>query len=242
MSRNPMQPDSAHPLPRGRSYLSFAHWRDAGRRTIMLSACAIPGHLAVGAAKTVLLVQDFSAFLTVNVLFTLGQAVVKIWVVRAARADPTGRGEPSRRAYRSAAILLLCLSVAYLVSCLPIAIAAISFLELGLSVVGLFSSRRRGDLLMETVKLTSLAASMILMVLTQTAVLSFAEAGIDHSRVNGRWGAGVGAASTLIALGMLWRAHRLARHASTALTEPGGIMGGRSGTITATAAGRCPGP
>lgn len=232
MSRNPIQPDSAHPLPHGRSYLSFAHWRDAGRRTIMLSACAIPGHLAMGAAKAVLLVQDFSAFLTANVLFTLGQAVVKIWVVRAARADPTGRGEPSRRAYRSAAILLLCLSVAYLVSCLPmalgaeqsasygrseaIAIAAISFLELGLSVVGLFSSRRRGDLLMETVKLTSLAASMILMVLTQTAVLSFAEAGIDHSRVNGRWGAGVGAASTLIALGMLWRAHRLARHASTA--------------------------
>lgn len=207
----------------------LARWLDPGQRTIILSAWAIPGHLAMAAAKTVILISDFSAFLTANVLFTLGQAVVKIWVVRAARADPTGRAEASRRAYRASAILLAALSLAYLVSCLPmalgaeqsasyskpeaLAIATISFLELAFSVVGLFSSRRRGALLMETVKLTSLAASLILMVLTHTAVLSFAEPGIDHSQVNGRWGAGVGAISGVIALAMLWRARGISRTA-----------------------------
>ena len=112
------------------------------------------------------------------------------------------------------------LSIAYVLSCLPMAlgtstaeaydphvgivIAAVTFVELALSVHGVISARRNKDLLVEAIKLTNLAAALILIVLTQTALLSFAYSG-DATVVNGVCGIVFGSIAGLIGAYMLVR-------------------------------------
>lgn len=197
--------------------------KDSSRRNIYFSAMAIPGHLLMAGSKAVLLLFSFSAFMTANVLFTFGLAVIKLSVIRAdrqARRHDIALAVP--RAYRSTGIIILVLSFAYIVSCLPlalgtntsddygqnvaIAIAAIAFTELGVSAHGLFSSRKNNDVLMEAVKLSSLAASCILLVLAQTALLSMTpETNMDPSRYNGICGVAFGALAAVIGVYMIIR-------------------------------------
>lgn len=193
--------------------------RDTSRRNIYFSAAAIPGHLLLAGWKGGLLIVSPSLFMLANVLFTLGLAAIKVLIVVAdRRMSRAGDASADRHAYRVTGVILLVLSVAYLVCCLPIAlgytsterysyeiaiaIAAVTFAELGFSIHGFFSSRRRGDLLMEAVKLGNLAASLVLLVLTQTALLSMAATG-DHSRFNGLCGIIMGFGVASIAVRML---------------------------------------
>lgn len=83
-----------------------------------------------------------------------------------------------------------------------IAIAAVAFAELGFSTHGFFSSRRRQDMLIEAVKLGNLASSLILLVLTQTALLSMTAA-TDSSVYNGICGILMGLGATAIGVRML---------------------------------------
>ncbi len=204
----------------------LAGMKDTSRRNIYFSAMAIPGHLLMAGSKAVLLLFTFSAFMTANVLFTFGLAVIKLLIIGADRRARR-RGDPSTipRAYRMTGLVVLVLSVAYIVSCLPlalgadtsdrysqnvaIAIAAIAFVELGFSIHGLISSRRRKDLLMEAVKLSNLAASFILLVLAQTALLSMtSQTTVDPSGYNGVCGIALGAVAAAIGGSMLARRSR----------------------------------
>lgn len=87
-------------------------------------------------------------------------------------------------------------------------IAALAFVELGFSVHGWISSRKRKDALMEAIKLSNLAAGLILLVLAQTALLSMAQA-TDMSRANGWFGVGIGVISAGIGAYMILRSARL---------------------------------
>ncbi|MFT4051202.1 MAG: hypothetical protein QM677_03010 [Microbacterium sp.] len=211
---------ASHEAP-GRTGNLVAAMRDTGRRNIYLSAAAIPSHLLMGGWKGALLIVSPSLFMLANVLFTLGLAGVKLIVVLAdGRHRRTGDDAVLTRAYRAGGLVLLLLSLVYAGLCLPlllgqasterysyevaIAIATVTFVELGFSIHGFVSSRRRGDLLMEAVKLSNLAAALIFLVLTQTALLSMTSE-TDHSRYNGICGIVMGAGAALIGLRLLLR-------------------------------------
>jgi hypothetical protein len=205
----------------GRSGRFVAAMRDTGRRNIYFSVAAIPGHVVMAGWKGALMIVSPSLFILANILFTLGLALVKTLVVFAdRRMQRTGDQTVPVRAYRASGLVLLLLSLAYAALCLPlvlgeasterysyelaIAIATVTFVELGFSIHGFASSRRRRDLLMEAVKLSNLAASLIFLVLTQTALLSMTSE-TDHSRYNGICGIVMGAGAALISLRMLVR-------------------------------------
>lgn len=210
------------------SHARLSHIRrgiaDADQRYIYFSALAVPGHLMMAAAKAVILVMAFSAFMAANVLFTLGLAVIKIVVIRAARNVPSASGGALPPAYRVTGVLIVVFSAAYAVSCFPlalgssssgsysriqaIAIATITFTELAMAVHGLLSSRRRKNPLMEAIKLSNLAASLVLLVLTQTALLSFAGQGGDLSRCNGWFGVVMGLLAASVGAYMVVRHFR----------------------------------
>jgi len=178
--------------------------------------------------KTALIVVSPSLFLLANLVFTIGVVAAKVVAIRAhaaMRANATGAGTADasrhhRSAYRAIGALVSMLSIAYVLSCLPMAlgtsraeaydrhiavlIATVTFVELVLSVHGAMSARRNKDLLVEAIKLTNLAASLILLVLTQTALMSFAYRG-DATVYNGVCGMVFGSVAALIGVYMLAR-------------------------------------
>lgn len=58
-----------------------------------------------------------------------------------------------------------------------IAIATVTFFEIGAAIRGVFLARKKEDQLMESIRLTNLATALISLVLTQTAIMSFAHGG-----------------------------------------------------------------
>lgn len=223
-TRHPALPGRGmHPLAalRSASGRVVAGMRDTGRRNIYFSAAAVPSHLLMAGWKGALMIVSPSLFMLANVQFTLGLAGIKLIVVLAdRRTRATGDDSGLQRAYRLSGLVLLLLALAYAALCLPlvfgeasterysyelaIAIATLTFVELGFSLHGFLSSRRRQDLLMEAVKLSNLAASLIFLVLTQTALLSMTSE-TDHSRYNGICGLVMAAGVILISMRLLRR-------------------------------------
>lgn len=207
-----IRPAAEHPL--------VVRLLDTGRRNVYFSAAAIPGHIAMAGWKSSLMFVSPSLFILANALFTLGLAAAKTLIVISDRRVQRGSATAARTAYRAGGVLLIVLAAAYIASCTPyllgtdstgeyeyvvaIAIATVTFVELGLSFHGFSSSRKRGDVLMEMNKLGNLAASLVLLVLTQTALLSMASEG-DHTFYNGLCGVIMGSVIVLIGLYMLVR-------------------------------------
>ncbi|MFZ2624928.1 MAG: hypothetical protein WAX29_06780 [Propionibacterium sp.] len=197
----------------------------ASSRNIYFSAVAIPGHIVMAISKGAVLFASFSAFMTATVMFTLGLARIKFLVIRAHRRVRQGNSITAvPTAYRLTGLIVLVLSGLWVVSCLPLAmggefaprynhivalaIATMAFTELAFSVHGFFASRRYMDALMEAIKLSNLASSIILLVLTQAALLSMTPDAPAISRTNGWFGVGAGVMAALIGVFMLVRSRR----------------------------------
>lgn len=73
-------------------------------------------------------------------------------------------------------------------------VATISFFDIGYSIYGIVKSKCKNKQL-HTLKLVNLATSLISLQLTQSAILSFTQVGVDNSLYNGLIGilAGIGA-------------------------------------------------
>jgi amino acid transporter len=86
---------------------------------------------------------------------------------------------------------------------LALAIAAVTFLEICIAIGGIISARKRNDLKIESLKLVSLANSLISLTLVQTAILSFTTKG-NMSLYNGISGIVFGSCATLIGFYMIF--------------------------------------
>lgn len=214
---------------------------DANERKMYVAGLSIPGTVLMAAWKTALVIVAPSAFLLVNVIYALGVASAKGVAFVAHRTsrrrshDPRDVALHQLRAYRSIAVIIVVLSVLYVVSCLPlllggekserydpviaVIIATITFVELIMSIAGAAVARRNKTLLVEAVRLTSLAGSLVLLVLTQTALMSFAYDG-DASRYNGFSGVLFGSCAGLMGVYMLIRSHWLASRIDERVTPP----------------------
>lgn len=91
---------------------------------------------------------------------------------------------------------------------IAIGIAAVTFTEIGLSIRGVVITRHDHTLLVHSIKMINLSASLIALVLTQTAILSFANPDADlsvTSNANGIIGVIMGAAATFVGILMVGR-------------------------------------
>ena len=75
-------------------------------------------------------------------------------------------------------------------------------LEMAISIYGVISARKKNNIKVETIKLTSLASNVISLSLTQTAVFSFITH-IDASKYNGITGVVFGLIATIIGIYMI---------------------------------------
>ena len=78
-------------------------------------------------------------------------------------------------------------------------VATVSFFDIGYSIYGIVKSKDKNKQL-HTLKLVSLATALISLQLTQSAILSFTQMGIDNSLYNGLIGIFVGIGALIIGL------------------------------------------
>lgn len=163
-----------------------ARWAalDRVERKFFYAGASVPLNVAMALWKLALVIVAPSAFMLSNLVYTLGVAAAKVVAIRARVV-----GGHEQRVYRSVGWIVLGLSLTYVASCLltllfgghterydgPVAvvIAAVAFGELVFSFVGLLWARRHQQLLVEAIRLAGLAGSLVLVVLTQAAILSF---------------------------------------------------------------------
>lgn len=197
-------------------------WLLFTKGSILLNLGLALGKLAVG-------VVSGSIFLCINAFYNAGMAAAKrtaLYGYRKGHPDAE-TNEPQREypACLAVGAIVLASSAIYIIYCLrlflfgsdtrysdivSITIAAFTFTEIGLAVYGVAGLRHGREPAMLAVKLVNLATSLISLVLTQSALLSFTAEG-DSSFYNGLSGMLFGGCAMLIGLGMMLRVSRVMR-------------------------------
>jgi len=220
-------PQVARPLNRRRdAFVSIMG--DKTRRALLFTMVGIPAALLMVAWKAALFVVAPSLFLFATVLFNLGVAVAKAGIIRShvglrrreVALETVDASTNHRRSYRKTGVLVTSMSALYTMSFIPmfvgesheihydrnvaVIIAAVTFVEIGLAVHGSISARRNSDMLTEAVKLTNLASGLVLLTLTQSALLSL-EPDVDIGYANAISGIVFGSLATGVGGWMLWR-------------------------------------
>ncbi|MGN1030440.1 MAG: hypothetical protein ACI4PQ_02445 [Butyricicoccaceae bacterium] len=173
-----------------------------------------------------------SAFTCVNGFYTLSMVLARycalLGVIRA--EEPRAQ----YRYYRWSGRILVLASLLYLVYSgwsyfhpryteyhlyIALAIATITFTEIGLNLRGVLIHRKNRSLLIHAMKTIHLAASLISLVLTQSALLAISGEGTHNPSMNALLGLLTGFCAALLGVYMLRRIRRVEREDSIAGEE-----------------------
>lgn len=160
---------------------------------------------------------SMSGFVCMNGGYTLGMALAR-YCALAGLVKKDGR----RRQYdyyRLAGAVMVAASLLYVAYSLwtiwhpktvyygkimAITIATITFTEIGMNLRGLMKYRKAKSPVLHAIKTISLGTSLISLVLTQSAILAFAD-DVQNPSVNGLLGSIMGAAAALLGGYLIWR-------------------------------------
>ena len=166
-------------------------------------------NLLFAAGKLVLFLVEPNLFLLANVLFSLGVGLAKAIAVRTyrrARSSEHADAPTAVEQYQGATrigIVLTASAMLYVGLCLPLLmgttvsvafeplvaeiLALIAFVELGFAITAAIRMRRSKQPLVRSIRVVNVGSAMVLLVLAQAAILSFA------TTVESSWGVGVSA-------------------------------------------------
>ena len=190
--------------------------------TVRMTGAVCTANFLLGTGKLLLGIFSASFFTVVNALYTYGMVAAKLCALK-------GIAVPVKKqyaCYRGAAGILIAASLFYALYAsrlllhpkntkyhpyLAMGIAAVTFTEIGLNLWGVLAERRKKSLTFHALKTINLASSLIGLVLTQAAILSFASELTDAelSLANGVLGLCMGGCAALLGGFMLWRAAKL---------------------------------
>lgn len=191
-----------------------------GRLSVKVTGASCIGNTVVGVGKLFLGIISFSFFTCVSAFYTFGMVIAKACVLTGI-LKATNKKEQEVYYLLSGSILMAVsiLYIAYSVRLFyyPVSnsyheyvgmgIAAFTFTELALNIRGVIIERHNKAPLIHAIKMINLASSMICLVLTQTALLSFADKqGAEaHSQANGLMGVIMGSLATCLGIVMILR-------------------------------------
>ena len=180
------------------------------------------GNILLGLGKILSGILSLSAFVCVNGLYTLGMVLARYCAL--AGAVRTQDAKQQSVYYRRSGMILIAASLLY-IGCsawnvfhprevsyhmyVALAIATFTFAEIGINLYGMLTNRGNRTPLVHAIKTINLAAALISLVLTQSALLSFAGDGRHDPAVNGLMGLLSGTCAVLLGIFMLWRIGRL---------------------------------
>lgn len=175
------------------------------------------GSFIIGTGKLLTGFIALSFFMCVSAFYTYGIVVAKLCIIKGMRSD----SKKHYAYYRLTGIILIIASLLYAIYSarllwkpenpryniyVGITIAAFTFTEIGVNIRGVIVERRNKKLLYHALKMVNLASSLICLVLTQTALLSFTHEDMpsyNPSISNGLMGIMMGIICTLIGCYML---------------------------------------
>lgn len=188
-------------------------------RSLQIARASCVGNMLIGIGKLLMGILSFSFFTCVSAFYTFGTVVAKSCALAGLIQDNDRNTQ--YRYYRLSGIVLIAASILYIIYSirlfffpvttsfhpyLAMGIATFTFTELAVNIRGVIVERHNRTPLFHAIKMINLASSMICLVLTQTAILSFASEHIEeHSRANGTIGIIMGAAATVLGIIMIVR-------------------------------------
>lgn len=193
--------------------------------SLHITGAACIGNFLVGTGKLLVGLISLSFFTCVSAFYTYGMVVARMCALKGMGKDR----EKQYAHYRLTGIILILASIFYAVYAarllwkpenpiynlyIGIAIATFTFTEIGMNIRGVIVERKNKELLYHALKMVSLTSSLICLVLTQTALLSFSvedASDYDISFANGIMGLLMGSVGTLIGVFMLLRVRRIQR-------------------------------
>lgn len=218
----------SNPIKRGVAYLKHSsdiiqtQYNAAASRTLHLTGISSLGNLLLGLGKIVSGLLSLSVFVCVNGCYTLGMVLARTCALTGVlRAKDV---KTQYRYYRWSGIILILASLAYMAYSgwsyfnprqtayhmyVALAIATFTFTEITLNVRGVLVNRKNKTPLLHAIKTINLAASLITLVLTQAAILSFAQGGNHDPSVNALLGLVTGGCAVLLGVYMIWRIGRM---------------------------------
>jgi hypothetical protein len=181
-------------------------------RWLLFAKASIYMNVLLALGKVALGIYSMSLFLCMSAFYNLGMAVARQIALKGYKEK---RSE--YQIYRKVGITLAVSGAIFIIYCLrlflhgsavqysmyeSLAIATITFSEIGAAIYGVVLTGKGYSPTLAAIKLTSLASSLISLVLTQSAILSFTAEG-DMSFYNGLSGMVFGGSATLIGVFMI---------------------------------------
>lgn len=195
------------------------------KHSVKITGAACTGNFIAGTGKLAMGLVTLSFFTCISALYTYGMVIARLCALRG-----IGREKEKQYAYyRLTGIILIIASAFYTIYSMRllwrpddtgynlyegITIATFTFLEIGLSIRGVIRERRSSEMMMHAVRMVNLAASLVSLVLTQTALLSFTHEGMtdyDPSVANGAMGMIMGSVSMMVGCFMMFRVRRMSK-------------------------------
>lgn len=216
-----------HPLKQGIDFLRSGSgqirraYNASASRTLHLTGISGAGNLLLGLGKIASGILSLSVFVCVNGLYTLGMVLARYCAL--AGAVRTQDAKKQYGYYRRAGRILIAASLLYMLYSgwswfypkvvsyhmyIALAIATFTFTEIGINLYGMLANRKNRTPLLHAIKTINLAASLVSLVVTQSAILAFADQGYNPA-VNALMGMFSGTCAVLLGVFMLWRIERI---------------------------------
>lgn len=202
-----------------------ASYNASASRMLHLTGISGLGNILMGLFKIVSGILALSIFTCVNGCYTLGMVLARYCAL--AGVIRTKDISKQYQYYRWSGIILIatsCLYIAYSIRMyfhptstsyhpyIAMGIATVTFVEIGLNLHGVLVFRKNHSPLLHALKTINLATSLISLVLTQAAILSFADE-VQNPASNGILGALMGGCAVLLGVYMLLRMRRITNRA-----------------------------
>ncbi|HWQ74132.1 MAG TPA: hypothetical protein VN441_02340 [Syntrophomonas sp.] len=192
-------------------------------RSLKMAGASGIANIMVGLGKLVMGILSLSFFTCVSAFYTFGMVVAKYFALSGI-LKARNRGEQYRY-YTLSGIILTVASLLYIAYSVrlflhptiavyhmyvALAIASFTFAELAINLRGVIRERRNHTPLFHAIKMINLASSLICLVLTQTAILSFTNPQMEISAsANGLIGIFMGACATMLGIVMIVHIRRI---------------------------------
>ena len=192
-------------------------------RLLKLSGASITANILLGLGKLALGIYTMSFFVCVSAMYTFGMVVAKYFALAGIIKSKT-IAEQYRYYFLSGTILIVA-SLAFIgysvrVFFHPVTtvyhmyvallIASFTFFEITVNIRGVIVERHNHTPLFHALRTTNLASSLICLVLTQAAILSFADTQSEiHPTANGIIGVAMGCLALMLGINMVLRIKRI---------------------------------